>query len=209
MRSISSGTNQDDGATHRRSSGVRTAPGRWSLGLLALAAAALLSACGAPQTPASGEPLLLWTFDTDLEDWQPGTTDDGWGSAEWRSWCGSELERGCVKLDGVGGPGSPNAWIYRTLTLPAEATTLRFDTSAHNRAGADSLYRVRLVDANAAEHVLTPWSESSGSEDTYHWFTLEASIAAFAGTTVTLYFEGADNGPGSHEQRYYDDIGIY
>jgi hypothetical protein len=205
---ISTRTNQDDGVTHRRT-GARTTRGRWSSGLLVLAATGLLVACGAPPTPTSGGPLQLWTFDADLEDWLTGTTDDGWGTADWRSWCGSDRERGCVILDGVGGAGSPNAWIYRTLTLPAGATTLRFDTSAHNRNGADSLYRVRLIDADAAEHVLIPWSESAGSEDTYAWFTVEASIAAFAGTTVTLYLEGADNGPGIHEQRYYDDIGIY
>jgi hypothetical protein len=210
MDSMATRTKHDrhDGVTCRRSR-ARTIRSRWSLGLLALAAATLLVACGTPSAPTSGEPLLLWTFDDDLDGWLTGTTGDGWGSAEWRSWCGSERERGCVKLDGVGGAGSPNAWIYRTLTLPADATTLRFDTSAHNRDGADSLYRVRLVDASAAEHVLIPWAESSGSEDAYHWLTLEASIAAFAGTSVTLYFEGADNGPGSHEQRYYDDIGIY
>lgn len=153
---------------------------------------------------------LFWAFDENLEGWEPGATDDdeGWGSAEWRSWCGSDRPRGCVKLDGTGGPGQPNAWISRTIELPAGATTLRALTTAHNRAGADSLYRVRLVDANGVDHVLIDWATSSGSEDQYRWFDIEASIAAFAGTTVTLFFEGADNGPGTHEQRYYDDIRI-
>jgi hypothetical protein len=154
--------------------------------------------------------LQVWTFAEDLEGWQAGVTDgDGWGSADWRSWCGSDRDRGCVILDGTGGAGSPNAWIERTLTLPSNATTLRALTTAHNRNGADSAYRVRLVDAGNVEHVLIDWSSSSGSEDAYDWFSIEASIAAFAGTSVTLFFEGADNGPGFHEQRYYDDIGIY
>lgn len=154
------------------------------------------------------EPALSWTFDTDLEGWIAGTTDGpGWGTAEWRSWCGSDRPRGCVILDGTGGPGEPNAWIWRTLELPDDITTLRFDTTAHNRDGADSLYRVRLMDGNS-EHVLVPWTSSSGAEDQYSWHTITVSLTPFAGRTVSLYFEGADNGPGVHEQRYYDNISI-
>ena len=176
---------------------------------LGLALALLVAGCGSAPAGTPTTPLLAWTFDEDLEGWETGTTNDGWGTAEWRSWCGSDRDRGCVKLDGTGGPGEANAWIVRTLTLPSAATTLRALTTAHNRDGADSLYRVRLVDANAVEHVLIGWSTSSGSEDAYQWLTIEAPIGAFAGTTVTLYFEGADNGPGIHEQRYYDDIAIF
>lgn len=179
--------------------------------LLLVAIALIAAGCSAPPAGGSTLPLALWTFDADLEGWQAGTTADeeAWGSAEWRSWCGRDRDEGCVKLDGTGDAGGPNAWIERTVDLPPGATTLRALTTAHNRSGADSLYRVRLVDAGGAEHVLVEWASSSGSEDAYAWFTLEASIAAFAGTTVTLFFEGADDGPGSNEQRYYDDIGIY
>ena len=177
--------------------------------VLGLALALLAAGCGSPSAGAPTTPLMAWTFDEDLEGWETGTTDDGWGTAEWRSWCGSDRDRGCVILDGTGGPGNANAWIHRTLALPSEATTLRALTTAHNRDGADSDYRVRLIDASDVEHILIDWSTSSGSEDAYHWFAIEASIAAFAGTTVTLFFEGADNGPGSHEQRYYDDISIF
>lgn len=172
-----------------------------------VAIALLLAACA---TSPATSPLLLWTFDDDLEGWQTGSDDgDGWGTAQWRDWCGDDRDEGCVKLDGTGGSGTPNAWIFRTLDLPPGATVLRALTTAHDRDGADSLYRVRLIDAGATEHVLIDWAESSGSEGEYSWFEIEAPVAAFAGTTVTLYFEGADNGPGTHEQRYYDDIGIY
>lgn len=163
-----------------------------------------------PVTPGAS---LRWTFDTDLEDWTPGVVDDvvggaGWGTSQWRSWCGTDRPRGCVMLDGVGGEGQPNAWIANTVALPADVTTLRFDTSAHNRDLADSSYRVRLIDAADGEHVLVPWSVTSGAEDVYNWSTVTVPIGAFAGQTVTLLFEGADNGPGFHEQRYYDDIEI-
>ena len=40
----------------------------------------------------------------------------------------------------------------------------------------------------------------------YLWESREADIAAFAGQTVTLYFEQGDNDVGIHEQRYIDNI---
>ena len=168
--------------------------------------ALLVAGCSAPPFQP-----IVWTFEEDLEGWQARTTsdDEAWGSAEWRSFCGSDREEGCVKLDGTGDAGGPNAWIERTIDLPLGATTLRALTTSHNRTGADSSYRVRLVDEGGTEHVLVDWASSSSGADAYAWFTIEASITAFAGTTVTLFFEGADDGPGSNEQRYYDDIGIY
>ena len=211
MRSASTRSVTETGPRGGRGKSHRRSPSLGRVGtMLFLAIAWAVAGCSAPPAGPSTTPLQLWTFDADLEGWQAGITDgDGWGSAEWRSWCGSDRERGCVKLDGTGGPGSANAWIERTVALPAGATTLRALTTAHNRAGADSEYRVRLIDAGGTEHVLVDWATSSGAEDAYDWLTIEAPIAAFAGTTVTLYFEGADNGPGIHEQRYYDDIGIY
>lgn len=194
-----------------RSEGYRHPPAIGRLGaMLFLIVAMVVAGCSAPPAGPSTDPLLLWTFDEDLEGWQAGVTDgDGWGTAVWGKWCGRDRDHGCVVLDGTGGAGSANAWIERTLTLPANATTLRALTTAHNRASADSDYRVRLVDGDGVEHVLIDWSTSTGAEDVHNWLPIEAPIAAFAGTTVTLFFEGADNGPGSHEQRYYDDIGIY
>lgn len=155
-------------------------------------------------------PELEWTFDTDLEGWLSGIDMDGgsWGSASWQDYCGTGRPAGCVKLDGVGGPDVANAWIYRTVDLPADATTLRLDTSAHNRDGADSEYRVRLVDQSAAEHVLIPWTTTAGSEGVFHWSTVLADVSAYAGTTVTIYLEGGDNAPGAHEQRYFDNVAI-
>lgn len=156
---------------------------------------------------AAADPFF--TFDSDLEGWNTGTTDDGWGTAEWRDFCGSDRPAGCVKLDGVGGPGVPNAWIFKTIEIPSTATVLEFETTAHNRDGADSLYRVRLVDAGGIEHILVPWTVTAGEEaDVYLWEKVTVPISEFAGQQVTFFFEQDDNGPGSHEQRYYDNIRI-
>lgn len=160
--------------------------------------------------PASQQ--ILFTFDDDLEGWQTGTVEDhslGWGSAQWRDWCGDDRDEGCIKLDGVGGAGEPNAWVYRAIQLPSAATTLEFETTAHDRDGSDSEYRVRLVDAAGFSTTLVDWTASSGSEGDYTWQMVTVSIAAWAGEEVTIYLEGGDNGPGSHEQRYYDNVRIY
>jgi hypothetical protein len=162
--------------------------------------------------PASEE--ILFTFDEDLEGWEEGTVpyDDhslGWGTAEWRDWCGDDRDEGCVKLDGVGGEGEANAWVHRVIELPASVTTLEFETTAHDRAGGDSQYRVRLVDASGASTTLIDWTHTSGVEGSYIWEVISVSIAAWAGESVTIYLEGGDNGPGRHEQRYYDNVRIY
>jgi hypothetical protein len=86
-------------------------------------------------------------------------------------------------------------------------TTVRFETSAHNRDGADSDLGVRLVDASQASHTLLDW-ESIRAEGEYLW-TIHGFLAQFGGTTATFYFEHRDNGPGSHEQRYISFIEIF
>jgi hypothetical protein len=162
---------------------------------------------------SSGEEILF-TFAENLEGWETGTIDgddeeaEGWGTSQWQKWCGEDRDKGCVKLDGTGGEGAPNAWIERDIEIPASATSLSFLTSAHNRSGSDSDYRVRLVGATGAT-TLIEWTRTTGSAPDLTWISVTVSIAEWAGQTVTLYFEGRDNGPGSHEQRYYDDIRIH
>lgn len=176
---------------------------------LLLLIAAATSACGDDRISGPPGEETLFTFDNDLEGWEKGTTSSGWGTAQWQKWCGEDRDNGCIKLDGVGGGAAPNAWIYREIDIPLSANSLSFITSAHNRAGSDSDYRVRLIDASGASTTLVDWTRTSGSAPDLTWIPAEVSIAAWAGQTVTLYFEGRDNGPGSHEQRYYDDIRIY
>ncbi|HEU5208114.1 MAG TPA: hypothetical protein VFU06_01780 [Longimicrobiales bacterium] len=164
---------------------------------------------------APNDEEILFTFDSELEGWEPGTIeesydeDEGWGTSEWQEWCGDDREEGCVKLDGTGGGGRPNAWIERDIEIPASASMLSFLTSPHNRNGSGSDYRIRLVDAGGAAHTLIDWTSTSGSAPDLSWEEVSVSIAPWAGQTVRFFFEGRDNGPGSHEQRYYDDIRIH
>ena len=181
------------------------------LGALALVLAA---ACGDddPSAPSNDEVIFRWTFPDDLDGWNPGT--DGAGGTAVHSGADAlasptASEEGSVKLDGVGDPGDPNAWIFRTdVVLPADATTLAWWAAGHNQDGANANLRVRLVDESATEHTLADWEEFSGSAGTRNWEERTVSVAAFAGQTVALYFEQDDNGPGAHEQIYLDEIRI-
>jgi len=52
---------------------------------------------------------------------------------------------------------------------------------------------------------LLPWA---GLTNKNTWFTLTASLANYAGQTVTLYFEQMDGGQGNGEYRYVDNIAV-
>jgi hypothetical protein len=165
-----------------------------------------------PAGPGNTE-LFRWSFGSDLEGWQTGADDaGGWGDVTVvnadRQDDPPDEEKGSVKLDGTGDPGEPNAWIHRGIALPAHARTLAYWAAGHNRNGGDAALRVRLVDGGGTSHTLADWEEFTGSEGVHHWESRSVSIAAYAGQTVTLYFEQDDNGPGSHEQIYLDDIRI-
>jgi hypothetical protein len=171
-------------------------------------------ACGGNDaTGPVNDVLLRWTFGSDLEGWSDATTSSGgWGTVDLSNNDSQndapDDEDGSVKLDGVGGPGEPNAWIFRSVVLPANAATLSWWAAGHDRDGGDAELRVRLVDGNGASHTLADWEEFTGSAGTHHWELRSAAIAAYAGQTVTLYFEQNDNGPGSHEQIYLDEIKV-
>ena len=186
-------------------------------GLLAgVASVALTTACGDddPSAPANDEVIFRWTFPDDLDGWDTGMDDaGGWGTAVHSGADAlaspTAAEEGSVKLDGVGDPGEPNAWIFRTdVVLPDDATTLAYWAAGHNQDGANAHLRVRLVDESATNHTLADWEEFSGTAGTRNWEERMVSVAAFAGQTVALYFEQDDNGPGAHEQIYLDEIRV-
>jgi len=188
-------------------------PGSWNrMLILASVAAALsgLSACGDddPTGPADEALLLEWTFAADLDGWQDHTDPgpEGWGTVSHVDWGGD----GMIGLDGTGNPSTPNAWITHDVDIPANARTLRFKTSAHNRDGADSEFLVALTALDGAgEHVtLIGWTVTTGAEDELLWEARSVSLLAWVGRRVRLEFYQNDNGPGSHEQRYFDDIQI-
>lgn len=171
-----------------------------------------LSACS--ENGSEAEAIIhRWTFGDDLEGWNEGTDDSGgWGDVALSNADAlpdaPDEEDGSVKLDGTGDPGEPNAWIFRTLTLDDEAETLAWWAAGHDRDGGNANLRVRLVDGSESSHTLRDWEEFTGSEDENNWEERMVSIAAYAGQNVTLYFEQDDNGPGSHEQIYLDEIRI-
>ena len=195
------------------------APRLGRLAPIALAAAIVLPACSddddGPSGPGPEEVIYQWAFGADeLAGWEVGMASVGsWGTV---THVGSDHlaspspdEEGSAKLDGVGDPGVPNAWIFRAgVPLPADAATLAWFAAGHNQDGANANLRVRLVDGSAVEHTLADWEEFTGSSAGRNWEERTVSIAAYAGQTVTIYFEQDDNGPGSHEQIYLDDVRI-
>src|SRR5688572_282822 len=148
---------------------------------------------------------ICFDFADGYQGWEGETTSSGgWGSVV-------HLDRndGVIKLDGVDdddGQSEPNAWVYRSVRLLPDATTLTLDVSAHDRDGADALYRVRLVDEAGTPHVLIDWTQKSGIEGSLTFSTVSADVSAFAGQDVTLYLEQDGNAPGAHEQIYYDNV---
>jgi hypothetical protein len=172
--------------------------------LTPLAACTLLTvaaACGSDRSTGPRE-TLEFRFESDLDGWSEGTTENGWGTVVWLS-----RQTGVVKMDGVGGPGQPNAWIYRELVVPARARTLTFRASAHDRTGGDTDMRVR-VEQDGVSSTLLDWTRLEGVEGSLTWQNFSIGVSQLAGRTVVRFFEQRDNGPGSHEQLYVDDIVI-
>lgn len=150
---------------------------------------------------------LFFDFSTGEQGWAEGTTANG---GDWGTVVHLDRNQGVMKLDGVDGGDNeePNAWIERSVAIPASATTLDLDVSAHDRDGANALYRVRLVDGGGS-NTLIDWTEKSGVEGRLTFSTVQADLSAWAGQTVTLLLEQDANAPGEHEQIYYDNVWIH
>ena len=144
---------------------------------------------------------LEWTFDEDNEGWLEGVSDGG---------TVYHLDRGfgLLKLHGIGDVGTPNAWIYQQIALPATARTLELRVSAHDRDGATVAWRVRLVDAGGTSHTLHGWEILTGAEGVLVWVDRSIPIESYAGQTVTVYVEQDDNGESNHEHFYIDRIQV-
>jgi hypothetical protein len=176
--------------------------------VLALAAS-LTVACGGDDDPVAPTgtnqtALLTWTFDDDFDGWDSGTNSAGvWGTAQW-----SDHHDGCIKLDGVGFEGEPNAWIHREIELPADAKTLSYESSAHDRGDGAVSLRVRLIDDNTDEHTLLDWEELETGDEGHEFFPRSLDISSFAGQTVTVYLEIGDIDGGGNNQRYLDTIAV-
>lgn len=167
--------------------------------------------CGTSQIQAQVQGIPLFTFDdTSIDGWTRGVSgpvdSDNWGTVVWLPQNG-----GVVKLDGTGNPGAPNAWISKQIRVPTNATTLRFDASGHDRADADALLTVRVVDGTGSHTVFN--QVIVGVDHTLDFHTYQVNVSAWRGQMVTLFFEQNDNGiqgifPGGDEQIYLDNITI-
>ena len=153
---------------------------------------------------------IIFNFTNDLDGWSTGVSGKQLDSVTWLDWAG--MPPGCVKLDGSDFGTSDhlaNSWIYKEIEIPANAKSLSFITSAHNRENANAELRVTLLDDNQVMHILIDWElANNGIEDEFDWINKSASVEAYAGQTVTLFFEQGDNDIGTHEQRYIDKIEI-
>jgi hypothetical protein len=150
---------------------------------------------------------LFFDFASGEQGWAGGVTSN---PGDFGTVVHLDRSNGVMKLDGVDGGDNqePNAWIERSVELPASATKLELDVSAHDRDGANAFYRVRLVDGGGS-HTLIDWTLKSGIEGRLTFSTVSASIAPYAGQTVTLFLEQDGNAPGAHEQIYYDNVFIH
>lgn len=162
-----------------------------------------VAGCGDDPVAPKGA-AFTFDFADGFDDWEPGTTStNGWGSATW-----SDRKGGIVHLDGTGGPGEPNSWISRELTLPGNATELAYDVAGHDRRFGDSGFRVRIEEGGVSTTV-RDWEVVVGSDDgDFDWHPHTDDISAFAGKTVTLFLEQDDDGDGTDEHIYLDNVVI-
>ena len=125
----------------------------------------------------------------------------------------SSAGNGYVRLDGNGKPSLPNAWISRTINLPQNATKLTFALSADDVAHADAGFQVRIV-ADGLSTALERGTAGNVHPGKLDFRTVSVGISAWAGKTVTFFFEQNDNGVNGvfgndqDEQPYYDTIRI-
>lgn len=151
-----------------------------------------------------GDTTLDYPFTSNAQGWTGSTAGGYYDSAQWTGTLGNPS--GSLVLDGsdLGSPnGNPNATFFHTISLPSTAQNFSFDTRSTDSAHGGQL-RVRLVDASRNSHTLFDWETyRSGT-----WASRSTSVAAYAGQTVTIYFEQNDSGPGDGEKRWVDNVHI-
>jgi hypothetical protein len=144
---------------------------------------------------------------------------DGWrrgvlcpfptGGAGHVDWGVGIFQEDMLVLDGRG-PASnrqeANAWITRTIALPAGATVFRFNASAHPLNDSRTRVRVRVVDGATSTVVFNQVLTGSAPARTFQ--TYDANIAPWAGKTVRIFVEQLDD-LASHGQLWLDTIRIF
>jgi hypothetical protein len=139
---------------------------------------------------------LSYDFASGLQGWTGMPASGPSATARWTGARGNPS--GAVMLNGVGTTAS---YVWRQIILPANATSLRFDTRADN----DGLLRVQVGGAVGTPATLLDWEALTATNT---WVTRTASLTNYAGQTVFLFFEQSDGGKGSREARYVDNITV-
>ncbi len=169
---------------------------------------ACLVGCGGDDAPAGpsarSTPLVESQFESGLDDWDAGTHATLFGTVVWL-----DREDGVVKLDAVGFDGTPNAWISKEVDLPASAKTLRTSTSAHDRGSGGTSLRIRIVDEASTSHLIQDWDYMDTGSEGFDFTAQSFDISAYAGQTVTIFFEIGDDDGGGNNQRYIDFVEIH
>lgn len=142
---------------------------------------------------------LSFDFSNGLQGWNVNKGSKAYDLAQWT---GSE-GGGALMLDGSDlgtTDNTRNSWFTRQIILPPNSTTLSFDTRALN----DGRLRVRVRNPAGVFTTLLDWDRPL----TTNWVSRTASLSAFAGQVVALYFEQNDGGAGSNETRYVDNVAV-
>ncbi len=152
-------------------------------------------------TPAPCTPLLNSGFESD---------EDGWsfGNAVERSTAQAHGGSYAVKaglIPGESGGGTTlYSSIYRTLTLPAQGTTiLTLWLVPFAEEGSGDLQYVILKDASGLSHTLY-----SGLSNTQQWEEMSFELSAYNGQSVTLYIGVMNDGDDATAALYVDDITV-
>jgi uncharacterized protein YjdB len=133
-----------------------------------------------------GQPLE-WNFDDDLEGWTP------LGNTIQRS---NVDNRGVARLDGGA--------MQKSINLPANVTTFEFEISAHNQPSSVTAFTVQVTGPSGSAVIMNSSRTAPGGGG-YSWSIVSASLALFAGQTVTITIQQF---PQSHGQLYIDWIRI-
>jgi hypothetical protein len=133
-------------------------------------------------------------FENGRQGWVSSTGGEPGDVADWGN--------GTLRLGGsdTAADTTANAVFTRPVSLPINATQLRFDT----RADGGGLLRVRLRRANGTFVLLSDWS---GLPD-QNWHTASVSLEPYAGEDVTVYLEQNAGVSGADQTRYVDNLVI-
>ena len=159
-----------------------------------------------PDPSIDPTPDLFWTFDADLDGWKAEERPrDGfpWGNVGW-----NERQGGVAVFDGVGWDGEPNSWLEIQVALPADVTTMRYRSSAHDRGPGAASIRVRLEPQGGQIITVSDWEELSTGPDGFDFVDHQFDMSAWAGQTVTLYIEHGDIDGGGNNQRWLTEVEI-